>query len=453
MKKRIGRNILAALGICVLMMQLAGCKEQSSGTSVTPQESPAATEGAWAAGISMSYNMTMQAIVMKTDTVAGVMQLRNAKGGMNYTLTVNKGTVVLDKYGKNRMLDEVQPGDVVEAYINDVDGILAGIQYSNDNWEFEGSGNWKFNTEKNELSIGSEKYYFSDNIVLLSGDEEITIMDLHEQDILDIQGCGKKVLSVTLRQGHGYVRLSGVDDFIGGWVEIGKVIKPVSQDMLIAVPEGTWDVKIAKDGYGGSIGTTVARNEESTVDFSDVASRIVRYGTVEFTIEPEDAKLYIAGREMDYDNQILLEYDTYKIRVSADGYQDYTGDLKVEKALTGRKITLEKEDSSEVSASAAAAASPSPSAQASETASASPSPDVSANIVEGYKINIESPTGANVYFDDAYVGISPVNFAKVSGSHTITFSKAGYVTKSYTVEIGSEAKDVSFTLPDLEHEE
>ena len=265
------------------------------------------------------------------------------------------------------------------------------------------------------------------------------------------------MLSVTLEQGHGYVRLTGVDDFIGGWVEIGKVIKPVSKDMLIAVPEGIWDVKVAKDGYGGSIGTTVVRNEECTVDFTEVANKIVRYGTVEFTIEPEDARLYIAGREMDYDNQILLEYDTYKIRVSADGYQDYTGDLKVEKALTNKKITLEKESGTETSASAVVAVSPSP-APVDTAASASPEPsasaasDISANIVAGYKINIESPTGVNVYFDDAYVGISPVSFAKVSGSHTITFSKAGYVTKSYTVEIGFEEKDVSFTLPDLEHQ-
>lgn len=454
--KKVWNKIGLMSGIFVLAIQLMGCGRDKSEAYVNPQESPAATEGVQTAdGISMEYNMTMQAVVVKTDTVAGVMQVRNAKGGTNYTLTVNKGTVVLDKYGKNRMLEEVQPGDVVEAYVNDVDGVLAGIRYSSDNWKFEGSSNWKFNTEKNELNIGREKYYFSDNLVLLSEDGEITIMDLHEQDILNIQGSGKKVLSVTLQQGHGYVRLSGVDDFIGGWVEIGKVIKPVTKDMLIAVPEGTWDVKIAKDGYGGSIGTTVTRNEECVVDFSDVANKIVRYGTVEFTIEPEDARLYIAGREMDYDNQILLEYDTYKIRVSADGYQDYTGDLKIEKALTGKKITLEKDGSAEVSASAVAAASPSPHVLVSETPQASPVPtasDISANVVEGYKINIESPTGANVYFDDAYVGISPVNFAKVSGSHTITFSKAGYVTKSYTVEIGSEQKDVSFTLPDLEHE-
>lgn len=458
--RQIRKIIMAAVGLAVLTMQLTACGKNSAQTYVAPVASPETTqEPDAAAQISMSYNMTMKAVVIKIDTVAGVVRMQNTKGGMNYTLTVNKGTVVLDKYGKARPLDEVQPGDVAEAYVNDVDGILAGLRYSSDNWEFEGSGNWKFNTEKNELNIGKEKYYYSDNLVLLSEGEEITVMDLHEQDILNIQGCGKKVLSVTLEQGHGYVRLTGVDDFIGGWVEIGKVIKPVSKDMLIAVPEGIWDVKVAKDGYGGSIGTTVVRNEECTVDFTEVAGRIVRYGTVEFTIEPADARLYIAGREMDYDNQILLEYDTYKIRVSADGYQDYTGDLRVEKALTNRKITLEKESGTETSASAVVAVSPSPvpvntvaPASAPPEPSASAASDISANIVAGYKINIESPTGVNVYFDDAYVGISPVSFAKVSGSHTITFSREGYVTKSYTVEIGSEEKDVSFTLPDLEHQ-
>lgn len=454
MRHRYIRRFSAAACIVVLVLSLAGCSTKKSKGSVARNQSGAAQEAQEQDGnakIALPYNTTLKAIVMKVDALAGVIQLQNASGGLGYTLTFGSGTNVIDKYGTLRVMDEVKPGDVVEAYIDDTNGTLAGLCYSKENWEFKGSTNWKFNTEKTELTIGKDKYYYNEVVVLSEG-KEINIMDLNKSDILNIQGSGKKVLSVTVEQGHGYVKLEGVDDFIGGWVEIGKVIKPVSKDMLIVVPEGNWDVKIVKDGYGGALTATVARNEESTVDFSEIANSIVRYGTVEFTIEPEDAKLYIAGREMDYSSQILLEYDTYKIRVSADGYKDYTGDLKVEKALTGKKITLEKEG--QATTPPAASASPSPSAGATTNPSAEPLPSENADekTMSDYNIKVTAPEGVNVYFDDMYVGISPVNIVKKTGDHTITLSKAGYVTKSYSVEIGEEEKDVTFELPDLEYQ-
>ncbi|MCI8371387.1 MAG: PEGA domain-containing protein [Lachnospiraceae bacterium] len=403
----------------------------------------------------MPYNISIKAVIMKLDTQAGIVQLKNTAGGLGYTLTYTNQTQVWDKYGGSKMMEEVAEGDLVEAYIDDSNGRLSGLIYSNENWEFQGSQNWSFNTEKSELMIGKEKYYYTDDMVILSEGSEASVMDLNKSDILNIQGCGKKVLSVTVEQGHGYIKLLGISDFVGGWVEIGKVIKPISEDMLIAVPEGNWSVTVVKDGYGGAIGTTVERNKEVAVDFSEIASRIVRYGTVEFTIEPEDAILYIAGREMDYGSQIMLEYDNYKIRVSADGYEDYTGDLKVDKALVSKKITLEKTQASADPTAPAASASPSPTPSPSPTvnrATPEPLPSQNANkTLSPYVIKVNSPERVNVYFDDEFVGVSPVNFIKVSGNHTITLSKDGYVTKSYSVEIGTEEKDVTFDLPDLQH--
>lgn len=441
------------VGVTALALLSAGCgSRQSAGKGSQMQEevSPAPEESF----ITLPYNTVIKAVVMKLDVMAGVIQLQNTAGGLSYTLTFGSGVNVVDKYGSLRVMDEVKAGDVVEAYIDDTNGSLAGICYSKENWKYENCSNWKFDTEKSELTIGKDKYYY-DELVLLSDGEEISLMDLNQSDVLNIYGNGKKVLSASVEQGHGYVKLQGVSDFVGGWVEIGRVIKPVSEDMLIVVPEGNWDVKIAKDGYGGSLAVKIGRNEETVADFSDISSSIVRYGAVEFTIEPEDARLYIAGREMDYSKQILLEYDTYKIRVSADGYEDYTGELKVSKALTGKKITLEKEGSSETT-DTAVSASPSPSPTAAATvveAQASPSPSADVETMSDYKIQVTAPEGVNVYFDDLYVGVSPVSITKKTGEHTVTLSKAGYVTRSYTVEVGSEEKDVTFQLPELEHQE
>ena len=54
-----------------------------------------------------------------------------------------------------------------------------------------------------------------------------------------------------------------------------------------------------------------------------------------------------------------------------------------------------------------------------------------------------------VYLNGNYIGISPVSFAKKPGTHTITLRKSGYVTRSYTIEIDSEEKDVTYSFADL----
>lgn len=51
-----------------------------------------------------------------------------------------------------------------------------------------------------------------------------------------------------------------------------------------------------------------------------------------------------------------------------------------------------------------------------------------------------APEGAEVYLDNVYKGIVPCKFTKVIGSQTITLSKSGYVTKSYSVDILDDDK-------------
>ena len=51
--------------------------------------------------------------------------------------------------------------------------------------------------------------------------------------------------------------------------------------------------------------------------------------------------------------------------------------------------------------------------------------------------------------DGNYVGISPCSFRKQSGSYVITLRKTGYETRSYTVRVDDEDKDISYSFADL----
>ena len=66
------------------------------------------------------------------------------------------------------------------------------------------------------------------------------------------------------------------------------------------------------------------------------------------------------------------------------------------------------------------------------------------------KMYVESPEGAEVYIDGIYTGIVPVSFAKPEkGSHVITLSQNGRVTKSYTIAVSDDDRDVTLSFSEL----
>ena len=65
------------------------------------------------------------------------------------------------------------------------------------------------------------------------------------------------------------------------------------------------------------------------------------------------------------------------------------------------------------------------------------------------KVTVSAPVGASVYFDGQYLGIAPISFTKVTGSHIITLSQTGYLSKSYTVNFTDDGKDSPLKYDEL----
>ena len=68
---------------------------------------------------------------------------------------------------------------------------------------------------------------------------------------------------------------------------------------------------------------------------------------------------------------------------------------------------------------------------------------------DSYKVHIDAPEGAEVYLNGNYVGIAPCSFKKTAGAHVVTLRKSGYTTRSYTIQVDSEEKDISFSFTEL----
>lgn len=369
-----------------------------------------------------SYDSQDTAILLKKDTVENTVTLYNRQVGRQYTLQVVGSSTLYDKHKEPLSLAQLKPGDIVEVtFLKDLKR-LNSMQIAPQSWSNTSVNRYVLDWEKKSLTIGEDVYNLSEDTILLSEGKVIEKMDLHPVDRLSFQGMGSDVLSITVDKGHGYLRLENDVNFVGGFIEVGQtLIQKIEEDMLLTVPEGSYDVRIHHNGGGGTKKVTINRQEEVTLDIGDLEVAKVQYGTVIFTTTPSEVTLYIDGSKVDAQAPVTLEYGIHQIVAMADGHETMTSYIKVGQESAGIELVLDEEDADK---------------------------EKEEN-TEYYKVHIDAPEGAEVYLDGNYVGIAPVSFKKEAGTHTITLRKSGHETRSYTVAVDEEEKDISYSFADL----
>jgi len=336
------------------------------------------------------------------------------------------------KSGNAMTISQLPIGQVVDLYYVDGSQKLIKLQVSDDAWENTMGQNLLVDSDEKIITFAGEKYSYDDNIAVLSGNAFIGVDEIIESDEVTIRGFGKKIVSIVVDRGHGFLVLKDTADFEGGVVEIGSYItKVIESGMVIAVPEGTYKFAVSNKGIGGEGEITVGRNDTIPVSLLKYKNTIDRYGLVRFIINPNTAKLVIDGKEVDYTKEIELSYGTHKFSVTADNYAEYTGSFTVDSTYTTIGVDMVEgatEEDDEV---------------VEET-----------TVVDSdHKIYIYCETeGVNVYFDGIYKGSAPVSFEKVTGTHVVILMKTGYATKIYTIDIEDDNKNYIKMFDALEKE-
>lgn len=454
-----------------------------------------------------TYSGACFGVVVGLDTGRSTITIQDINTNATTEFTFSGGTYITDKYGKDISISQISLGDIVEGGYDAGNKKMKSLMKSDRVWENRKVTNFSMDRSARTMKIGNTLYEYKNNLVIISGDELISgPAEISEQDELWVSGFDHTVYSIVITKGHGYVSLKNADYFIGGIVTIGgRIAQKITDDMLLVVPEGEYVLEVAKDGIGGHQTITVEKNKEVQVDVGGFREEARQVGSINFTIKPVAAKLYIDGEETDHTKLVELLYDSYKIKVEAEGYITYEGDLLVSAAYQKKEITLGKPESEEETTSQAASEAettvPETVSQATGTEAASesqttpaatstgnipttpPVPTVTAPTVttpavptvsapatptkangetttqskapgsttasEGGRIHVEAPVGASVYLDGVFQGVAPVSFPKTNGEHTIVLKQNGYETKTYTVNISENQTDSHYSYPAL----
>lgn len=433
--KKISLLLLLVIGI-----GLTGCNTNEPDGSKDAEElvqagetPPRSTAG--------EYDSMDTVAIKSIDPEVQTITVANIELNKSYTLDYDGTTVIKDKYDNSMSMAQVHPGDIAEVYFLKNAKKMVNLRISPDAFVFEDIDRYSLNGERGSAVIGSEAYQLSKGALIISEEQEIGVADIVSRDTVTVKGIGRRIFSVVVVKGHGYLRLNDDAQVIGGWIEVGQaVIQRITDGMLLTVPEGNVNVRITSRGVDTTRKVFIERNKETVVDLSNLEIEQPKSGQLHLSITPEHAAVYLDGELINAGVTAEIEYGLHQIICEAEGYDTVSQYIKVSQEIASVTIAMDESTGSGTGTE-------------NESASGSSGSDsVSGNSLSAgsYLVYIDAPGDVEVYQDGVYMGVSPVRFVKVAGSHTITLRKSGYVTRSYTVQIDNDQQNVSYSFGDLE---
>lgn len=470
----------------VAILNIAGCAFDNSMADTT--DTGTEEEINYSILLPGTYDSKDTAVYLSANEEDKTLTFFNLEKERNYTLSYDGTTNFYDKYEEALALSQIKEGTIVDVTFLKNSKKLNTMQVSKEAWTNTGVSRFEFDEGKRCIKIGSDIYKYTDNLVIMQDGQQMEIMDINAVDVLTVNGIGTGIYSIQIEKGHGYLRLLGDEYVIGGWIEVGQsLIQQITEGMLLTVPEGTYEVIISHKNYNAAEKISINRNEETTLDISDIQGEEIKKGTVLFTAKPADAKVFVDGEAVDISGPVELSYGIHQLMAKADGYKTSVSYLKVAEESAGISIVLDKseedsdssqkddkdladkntedkntegmdtEDKNNTVSSGNSTSNSGTSGLTGSTVSGnsneSDNPAGGTTAGDYYKVYIDNPAGAEVYVDGNYVGIAPVSFNKVSGIHVVTLRKSGYETRSYTISVDGDKKDASYSFVDLELQE
>lgn len=286
-------------------------------------------------------------LVVAVDQIEETLRLYRYENGMEYRYYYGTGTRFLDKYGNRTTVASFVQGLLVTIGNVNREGILCDAQISDNAWVYDDVKRFSISSDPAMLQIGDSKYHYDENTYVFSGDERVSMEDIAQGDTLSVVGVDKQIVSVRITTAQGTLALKNTTLFEGSFLQLGsKIFTEVTKDLAMQVPEGTYELTVANNGWGGSTQVTIKRGQTTTVDLDKIKGKGPKTGKVRFVIDVAKAVLLIDDKEVDYSDPIKLTYGQHTIAVYADGYDVWRRNLYVNSKKSTVIINMEDETES-----------------------------------------------------------------------------------------------------------
>ena len=413
------RRFIGFFIICILLLQGCSLESLTSSDGLVPVTESKEESTLYEVPDYDDYDSEDTSIIESVSEINSTITFYNYGLLKSYTLSYNGLSQFYDKYGTAVSPGQLSKGDMVDIRFIKEKKQLVSLCESNTDLKLTGVTGFSINPGQKTFKYKNDVYKVTGATAILYDKRDLTLNDLDGTDEVSIVGRDSEIYCIVVNKSHGFLSLANGDYFVGGFIEISnKQIEEITEKMELTIAEGDYDVKISQKGNVITRKVRISDNEDTVIDLSDVEIEEAKEGTVAFDVTPSSAKLYVDGRLVDHTKLLTLGYGNHYIEAMADDYEKFSSNLKVAESSATMSIVLKETKNSETEK------------EVSQT--------------DGAFVFVTEPTGVEVYFDGNYIGLSPVSFAKVSGTHTITIMKEGYGTRSFSVNLENNGKDAYY---------
>ena len=262
-------------------------------------------------------------IIEQIDMMGETMTLYSPKTERQVRYGYTLSTRFMDAYGDSYSSIHFTPGQVVRLGEISASSTLSTVQMSDEVWNQKDITNYEIDIAKGIFTIGQTAYR-------ITPDTQISLDAIGAEDTLQVIGKDKDVWSVIVTTGHGYIQLQNSDTFVDSMICIGnRIFTKVTGDMCLEVPEGTYAITVANNGYGGTGNYTVTRGETTVVDLNQLKGSGPKVCQLTFTSEVAGVSVYVDGEQITVGQAVPVTYGAHKLRVVAEGYDDWQKTLIV----------------------------------------------------------------------------------------------------------------------------
>ncbi len=311
----------------VLIFALGGKKTEKK---VTPVQTPTPT-----ASLSERIKSCF-AIVLSVSPKTKTIEVQFTENGSTGVFNYDGVSVFHAEQGSFVTAEHFAKGDFVKiGYVEKDEGrFIRTVDWSDEVWENKNVQISSFNDETKTVNFRGQNYRYTDDLLVINNGMIVSKDTLNLiEDKLTVRGIGDTAHEMIVTTGHGKLRLTDIEDFIGGYIEIGLRYEfDIEEKSEYTIREGKYDISLQKGARSAS-GTIIVKRDETTV-FSPTESGYepVKIAKVYFTIEPFGAALYINGDRIDYYNKpVELEFGSYFVSIKADGHKDISSKLVIDK--------------------------------------------------------------------------------------------------------------------------
>lgn len=423
------------------------------------------------------------AVVLSVDRENKMLTVYGVETGEKKNLVYTGGTTFFDGYGIQITAGQLEIGGLYvftvnteEAYISYGTEAIDRSENKKDNGIWEKTGVDSLTIADGKLSFRNQNYRYHENVCVMNDGKQISLAELNTKtDIVTVRGKGAMIYEIVVTKGHGTIALKNHEDFVGGTITIGNTrIDTVTETGTYVVREGKYVVSVTCGKYSGTETVVVARDKTTPFDLFEYGRGPIQVCDVTFTVEPLGATLYIDGVKTAYTDGVQLDYGTYKIEFSEGGYLSYTATLHVDEPSMHLSVYLKENEPSptpeptsvptqaptqaptelpEITQTPATTVTPTETPQATPT----PLPETGRSSVSiqefGYQLDLEyaiyviEPEGAEVYLDEIYLGLVPIDFEKIIGPYELMIIRKDGTISKYQCEGKDDGTDSWYSFP------